>query len=91
MLGESDRSVAVGLECLRHVGIDLSARPTKAEALAEYERIWSTLGNRTIEDIADLPLMQDAEPSRRSTCSTYCRCRPNTPTRIYTRSTSAER
>src|SRR5262249_23251694 len=48
MLGESDRAVAVGLECLRHVGIDWSAHPTRAEALAEYERIWSTLGSHAI-------------------------------------------
>ena len=59
--GSGDRAVAVGLECLRHVGIDCPAHPTKAEARAEYERIWSRLGSRAIEDIVDLPLMQDAE------------------------------
>src|SRR6185369_3986280 len=59
MLGDGDRAVAVGLECLRHVGIDWPAHPTKAQALAEYERIWSTLGSRSIEDIAELPMMDD--------------------------------
>jgi PAS domain S-box-containing protein len=59
MLGDGDRAVAVGLECLRHVGIDWPAHPTEAEALAEYERIWSTLGSRSIEDIAELPMMDD--------------------------------
>ena len=45
MLGASDRAVAAGLECLRHVGIDCPAHPTKAQALAEYERVWSNLGS----------------------------------------------
>ncbi|MGA2125618.1 MAG: AAA family ATPase [Xanthobacteraceae bacterium] len=61
MIGVAERALAVGLECLRHVGIDWPAHPTKAEALAEYERIWSRLGSRAIEDCADLPLMHDAE------------------------------
>ena len=61
MLGASDRSVAVGLECLRHAGIDWAAHPTELEARREYERIWSQLGSRAIEDLIDLPLMQDPE------------------------------
>ena len=61
MLGASERAVAVGLECLRHVGIDLPAHPTEAETRSEYDRIWVLLGNRAIEDIVDLPLMQDPE------------------------------
>jgi PAS domain S-box-containing protein len=61
MLGESDRAVAVGLDCLRHFGIDWPAHPTEAEARSEYERIWSQLGSGAIEDIVDLPLMHDRE------------------------------
>jgi PAS domain S-box-containing protein len=61
MLGDGDRAVAVGLECLRHVGIDWPAHPTEAQALAEYERIWSRLGSGSIEGIVDLPLMEDPE------------------------------
>jgi PAS domain S-box-containing protein len=61
MLGDGERAVTVALECLRHVGIDWSAHPTEAEAHAEYERIWSLLGDRTIEDLVDLPLMHDPE------------------------------
>ena len=59
LLGDSDQAVAVGLKSLRHVGIDLPAHPTNAQVLAEYERIWSRLGNDAIEDIVDLPLTQD--------------------------------
>src|SRR5262245_28118392 len=61
ILGAGERAVGVGLECLRHVGIDWSAHPTDAERRGEYERIWSRLGSRAIEDVADLPLMQDPE------------------------------
>ncbi|MGY8663367.1 AAA family ATPase [Bradyrhizobium sp. UFLA05-109] len=61
MLGANERAVAVALECLRHVGIDWSAHPTEAEMRHEYERFWSQLGNRTIEDLVDLPIMQDPE------------------------------
>ena len=32
-----------------------------AETRAEYERIWSLLGNRAIEDLVHLPPMQDPE------------------------------
>jgi PAS domain S-box-containing protein len=61
MLGASNRAVAVGLEFLRYVGIDWAAHPTEQEARREYERIWSQLGSRAIEDLIDLPLMQDPE------------------------------
>src|SRR6266404_3214288 len=61
MLGAIDRSVAVGLECLRHAGIDWAAHPTELEARREYEQIWFQLGSRAIEDLIDLPLMQDPE------------------------------
>ena len=61
MLGAGESGVAIALECLRHVGIDWSAHPTEAEARDEYERTWSSLGNRAIEDVVDLPPMQDAE------------------------------
>jgi predicted ATPase len=61
MLGAGERAVTVALECLRHVGIDWSAHPTEAEARGEYERIWSLLENRSIEELVDLPLMQDPD------------------------------
>jgi len=61
MLGAGERGVMVALEGLRHVGIDWSAHPTEADARREYERIWSLLGDRTIEDLVDLPLLQDPE------------------------------
>ena len=43
-LDQSSRAIAVGLDYLRHLGIDWSPHPTEEEARREYERIWSQLG-----------------------------------------------
>ncbi|MGA9240584.1 MAG: ATP-binding protein, partial [Silvibacterium sp.] len=59
-LNLSARAVAFCLDYLRHVGIEWSPRPTEEEMRREYERIWSLLGNCTIEDLIDLPLMDDS-------------------------------
>ena len=59
-LGQTSRSVAVGLEYLRqHLGIDWSPHPGDEDARCEYERIWLQLGSRSIEDLVELPLMSD--------------------------------
>ena len=56
---QGSRAIAVGLDCLRHLGIDWSPHPTEEEAQREYDRIWSQLGSRTIEALFELPLMSD--------------------------------
>jgi len=58
-LDRSDRAVAVGLEFLRPLGIEWSPHPTAEEARREYQRIWSTLGDRPIEDVVASPPMTD--------------------------------
>jgi GAF domain-containing protein len=58
-LGQSDRAVTVCLDYLRYAGIDWAPHPTEEETRREYERIWKTLGNQTIEALIDLPLMDD--------------------------------
>ena len=58
-LDQGSRAIAVGLDYLRHLGIDWSPHPTEEEARREYERIWPQLGSRTIEDLIELPLMSD--------------------------------
>ncbi len=58
-LDQSGRAIAVGLDYLRHVGIEWSPHPQDEELRREYERIWSLLGGRTIEELIDLPLMDD--------------------------------
>ncbi len=58
-LDQSDRAVGVGLEYLQHLGIEWSPHPTAEEARREYERIWSQLGSRAIEELIELSLMSD--------------------------------
>jgi len=58
-LDRTDRVVAVCLDYLRSVGIQWSAHPSEEEARGEYERIWTKIGHRAIEDLIDLPLMSD--------------------------------
>lgn len=59
--GAAERAVAVALEALRPAGIEWSAHPSPLEAAREYERIWQQLGVRTIEELANLPQMQDQD------------------------------
>lgn len=58
-LDESDRAVTVCLEYLRHVDIEWTAHPTEEEARRQYDRIWSQLGTRPIEQVIELPIMND--------------------------------
>jgi PAS domain S-box-containing protein len=58
-LDKSGRAVAVGLDYLRHLGVEWSPHPTEEEARGEYERIWTTLEGRSIEALVELPLMSD--------------------------------
>jgi PAS domain S-box-containing protein len=60
-IGQLDRAVAVALDALRHFGIDWPPDPTEEQAHDEYERIWSQLGGRTIEELRELPLMSDPD------------------------------
>lgn len=60
LLDRSDGAVEVCLAYLRHVGIEWSAHPGDDEVRREYDRIGSLLGGRAIEDLIDLPLMEDA-------------------------------
>jgi predicted ATPase len=59
MLDQISRGLAAGLDYLRLVGIDWSQNPTDEEARSEYERMWSLIGSRPIEQLIDLPLMTD--------------------------------
>ncbi|MGO7761990.1 AAA family ATPase [Rhizobium ruizarguesonis] len=60
-LDQSDRCVDVCLEYLQQVGTQWLPHPTREEARREYDRIWSQLGSRSIEDLLDWPLMNDAD------------------------------
>jgi predicted ATPase/GAF domain-containing protein len=49
------------LACLKLFGIDIPAHPSWEQVQAEYETLWRSLEARPIEDLIDLPLMQDPE------------------------------
>src|SRR5262249_3560953 len=55
-LSRFDRGVEFFLEHLRGLGTDWSAHPADDEVLREYDRIWSLMGSRQIEDLVDLPV-----------------------------------
>src|SRR4029450_13845466 len=58
-LDRSDRGVEVCLEYLRRGGTHWSPHPTRDEVRREYDRIWSQVGSRSIEELIELPLMTD--------------------------------
>jgi PAS domain S-box-containing protein len=58
-LSQIDHAIAVGLDYLRSLDIAWPLHPTDEEVRREYQRIWSQLGDRTIEDLIELPLMSD--------------------------------
>jgi PAS domain S-box-containing protein len=60
-----DRSTAVCLEYVHRVGLDIPMQPTAAQTRAAYEHVWAQLGKRSIEDLAELPLLTD--PGSRAT------------------------
>ena len=61
VLNRLDRGIEICLEHLRRGGTNWSAHPTSDEVQREYDRIWSLLGDRKIEDLLDLPLVTDPD------------------------------
>jgi PAS domain S-box-containing protein len=56
-LDQNDRAVDVCLDYLRYLGVEWSPHPSEEEVRREYERIWSRLGSRAVEELIELPLM----------------------------------
>jgi PAS domain S-box-containing protein len=54
-------AVRTALECLRTFGVDLPDSPTPEQMRAEYEEMCRTLGDRPIESLVDLPMIDDPE------------------------------
>ena len=76
VLGRSDRAIAVCLYYLRQVGVEWSPHPTDEDVRREHERIWQLIGSRPIEDLIDLPLMNDA--GTRGTMDVLTKVMPST-------------
>ncbi len=60
-LDRLDRGIEICLEHLRRGGMNWSAHPTGEEVQREYDRIWSLLGHRQIEDLLDAPLVANPD------------------------------
>ncbi|HEX4651288.1 MAG TPA: AAA family ATPase [Granulicella sp.] len=60
-LDRSDRGVEVCLEYQRNQGVHWSAHPSDDDVRQEYDRIWRLLAGRSIEELVDLPLVNDPE------------------------------
>ena len=60
-LDRSDRAIEVFLDYLRRNGTDWSPHPARDDVMQEYNRIWSLVGDRQIEDLVDLPLLDDPD------------------------------
>jgi PAS domain S-box-containing protein len=58
---ENPQAVDSALACLKLFGIDIPAHPSWEQVQAEYETVWRNLEGRSIENLIDLPLMNDPE------------------------------
>jgi len=56
---QGDEAIEIGLAFLRSVGMDGSPHPDRSRVDEEVQKIWSQLGDRAIEDLVHLPLMND--------------------------------
>jgi PAS domain S-box-containing protein len=59
--GQYPQAVDSGLACLRSFGIGLPTHPSWEAVEAEYQTIWQSLEERSIETLIDLPRMTDPE------------------------------
>ncbi len=64
-MDQPGRAVDVGLECLNAQGGEWTRNPAPSDIQKEFDRLWSLLGERSIEELIALPLMTDAD--RRAT------------------------
>ena len=60
-LDRSDLCIEVFLDWLRREGTVWATHPSRDDVMLEFDRIWSLLGDRQIEDLIDLPLITDPD------------------------------
>src|SRR5579871_3877914 len=60
-LDQSDLCIDVFLDYLRRGETIWSRHPTQDEVLREYDRVWTLVGDRQIEQLLDLPLMTNPD------------------------------
>jgi PAS domain S-box-containing protein len=62
-LMQSDNAQAVdsAFDCVRMFGIQMPTHPNREQVQIEFEEVWRTLAERSIESLIDLPPMTDPE------------------------------
>lgn len=60
--GSMHEALKYGQIGLASQGIVLPLHPSRSEVEQEYQKFWTSMGQRRIEDLLDLPLMSKAEP-----------------------------
>lgn len=60
-LDRSEIAIDIALEYLRREGTVWARNPSPEEVMSEYNRIWSLLGDRQIENLVDLPRLTDPD------------------------------
>jgi PAS domain S-box-containing protein len=60
-LDRSGRALEVFLDYLRRNGTDWPPHPSRDDVVQEYNRIWSLVGDRQIEELVDLPVLDDPD------------------------------
>lgn len=60
-LTQGDRAINVGLDYLKHLGIDWSFPSTEDKARLEYNRVRAQIEQHPLEESVDLPLMTDEQ------------------------------
>ncbi|MGO7091828.1 AAA family ATPase [Rhizobium leguminosarum] len=58
-LDQCDKAVGICIEYLQTLGVNWTPHPQRSQVKREYDEIWKNLGDRTIEELIDMPLMTD--------------------------------
>ena len=61
MRGEAEQVVRTGIESLALLGQVVAERPSATEVRTECQNLYDTMGDRAIERLAELPMMDDPE------------------------------
>ena len=60
-LDRSERAIEVFLDYLRRNGTEWTKHPTQEDVVYEYNRVWTLLDDRQIEDLIELPILDDPD------------------------------
>src|SRR5262249_5816631 len=59
-LDRAARAAAVSIDFMKKRGVDWTVHPSAVDVRQDYDHVWRLIGDRPIESLLDLPLMDDA-------------------------------